>query len=112
MSKGVPDLAISELRFPFDSMIPEGRAIDEALGIKLCEWAKGSAVPEPSPESAEAADQLRKEFAACDKGAEAAFMKVAKIDTLDKLPASDYAEARSWIARRRTRFNAPQPEQA
>lgn len=42
-SKGVPDLAISELREPFDTMIPKGKPIDEALGKALVEWAKGRA---------------------------------------------------------------------
>lgn len=39
--KGVPDLSISEMREPFDSMIPEGRPLDEAVGRKLAEWAAG-----------------------------------------------------------------------
>lgn len=42
-SKGVPDLSISEMREPFDSMIPEGKPIDEDLGRRLTEWAKGAA---------------------------------------------------------------------
>ena len=65
-------------------------------------------------EPAEAADllaKLREEFTACDKLAESAFVKVAKIDSLEKLPAADYADARSWLARRRAKFNAPQQEQ-
>lgn len=42
-SKGVPDLEISELREPFDTLIPKGEAIDEDLGRVLTEWAKGRA---------------------------------------------------------------------
>ena len=39
--KGVPDLDLSDMREPFDKMVPKGQAIDEALGRKLAEWAKG-----------------------------------------------------------------------
>jgi hypothetical protein len=39
--KGVPDLSISDMREPFDTMVPEGKQIDEALGERLAEWAKG-----------------------------------------------------------------------
>ena len=42
-SKGVPDLAVSELREPFDTLIPKGKPIDEQLGKVLTEWAKGRA---------------------------------------------------------------------
>ena len=43
-SKGVPDLSISEMREPFDTMVPEGRAIDEALGRQLREWSAGGVI--------------------------------------------------------------------
>lgn len=39
--KGVPDLSISEMREPFDIMVPEGRQLDEELGRKLSAWAAG-----------------------------------------------------------------------
>lgn len=45
-SKGVPDLASSDMREPFDSMIPEGKQLDEELGERLAGWAAG-AVTEP-----------------------------------------------------------------
>jgi hypothetical protein len=48
-SKGVPDLEISEMREPFDSMVPEGKPIDEQLGRRLAEWSKG-AQPDPMAE--------------------------------------------------------------
>jgi len=38
---GVPDLAISAMREPFDTMIPPGKPIDEALGARLAAWARG-----------------------------------------------------------------------
>jgi hypothetical protein len=46
---GVPDLAISAMREPFDTLIPKGRPIDEALGERLAAWARGVPVG-PSPE--------------------------------------------------------------
>ncbi len=39
--KGVPDLSLSEMRSPFDDMVPAGKPIDEGLGIALREWAAG-----------------------------------------------------------------------
>lgn len=48
--KGVPDLSLSEMREPFDSMVPTGRAIDETLGAQLAVWASGKAsAPASSP---------------------------------------------------------------
>lgn len=43
-SKGVPDLAISEMRKPFDAMVPGDRPLDEQLGATLREWAAGVSV--------------------------------------------------------------------
>lgn len=53
-SKGVPDLTISELREPFDTLIPKGKALDESLGQTLSAWAKGgttavAGVRQPAP---------------------------------------------------------------
>lgn len=47
-SKGVPDLAISDMRTPFDTFIRPDQPIDEALGQRLAEWAKGSAATQSS----------------------------------------------------------------
>jgi hypothetical protein len=41
--KGVPNLEISELRKPFDKLIPAGVPLDENLGRALGAWAAGSA---------------------------------------------------------------------
>lgn len=46
-SKGVPDLSISEMRSPFDELIPAGRQLDEPTGAALREWAAGSAAAPP-----------------------------------------------------------------
>ncbi len=45
-SKGVPDLAISDMREPFDTLVPKGAQLDEQLGKQLAAWARGgSGVP-------------------------------------------------------------------
>lgn len=58
-SKGVPDLAISQMRKPFDSLIEAGRVLDEETGRLLARWAAGSSSgggspPMPSPGGAAA----------------------------------------------------------
>ena len=42
-SRGVPDLDISEMRDPFDKIVPRGKPIDEELGRRLAEWSRGHA---------------------------------------------------------------------
>lgn len=44
-SKGVPDLDNSEMREPFGKMFTPGRAIDEAVGRKIAEFAAGGNAP-------------------------------------------------------------------
>lgn len=44
-SKGVPDLEQSEMRKPFDTMVPKDKPIDEGLGRTLAEWSKGRTSP-------------------------------------------------------------------
>jgi hypothetical protein len=55
-SKGVPDLAASEMRKPFDKMVPADKPLDESLGQSLREWAAGgsTSVPAVQPPSVEA----------------------------------------------------------
>jgi hypothetical protein len=97
-------------------LFPLDKPITEDSGKRLAEWAKGSAAPRsPSPgvssPSAGAADpltELRAAFAACDKDAEGAFLKVAKIASLEKLAPADYADARIWLERRKERFGVTQ----
>lgn len=48
-SKGVPDLSISEMREPFDTMISATDQLDEAMGRKLATWAKGKSVAVAQP---------------------------------------------------------------
>jgi hypothetical protein len=47
-SKGVPDLAASEMRKPFDKMVPADRPLDESLGQSLREWAAGGLTSAPA----------------------------------------------------------------
>lgn len=66
-----------------------------------------SSLPSPAEAAFISVDQatdLRDKLAVCDNEAEATFLKVAKIDKLDALPAADYAEALEWIARRSKRM--------
>jgi hypothetical protein len=43
----------------------------------------------------------------CDAKAEADFLKVAKLERLDRLPAADYDEALDWVARRKSNKKKP-----
>jgi len=59
-SKGVPDLSISEMREPFDKLIPGGQPLSEETGGKLAAWAAGRAkeaaagvTPSPAAAAAE-----------------------------------------------------------
>jgi len=46
--KGVPDLEISDMREPFDAMVPKGKPIDEDLGRKLAAWSHGAGAKAPA----------------------------------------------------------------
>lgn len=47
-AKGVPDLEASDMREPFDTMVPKGKPIDEQLGKQLVSWAKGASKRAPA----------------------------------------------------------------
>lgn len=55
-SKGVPDLAISDMREPFDELVPKDRPLDEALGERLAKWAEGL-TREPDREAAKVSER-------------------------------------------------------
>lgn len=57
-AKGVPDLSISEMREPFDSLVPHGRPIDEKVGEQLASWARGGSAPAPQAAEAKARERL------------------------------------------------------
>jgi hypothetical protein len=46
--------------------------------------------------------ELDRGFAECDGKAKAAFLKIAKLDAIEKLPAEDFSEATNWISRRKS----------
>lgn len=54
-SKGVPDLTLSDMREPFDTMIPKG-ALTEAVGARIAEWARGAST---APKEAASAPQAQ-----------------------------------------------------
>lgn len=47
-SKGMPDLAISAMREPFDTLVKNGRQLDEETGRVLAEWAGGKNNAQPA----------------------------------------------------------------
>lgn len=48
-SDGTTDKELSEIRGPLRSIIPLGVQIDEAMGKRLAEWAKGGTTTKPAP---------------------------------------------------------------
>jgi hypothetical protein len=95
-------------------LFPLDKALNEESGKRIAEWAKGSAAPQATPpptsapaQPAGAADltlgELRAAFKECDAQAEEDFLMVAKLESLEELPAEDYAEAKAWIDRRSTK---------
>jgi hypothetical protein len=96
---------------------PLDKPITEESGKKLAEWAHGSPAPASSSSppaqgagflSAADAEQLAKDLASCDKGALPAFLKVAKLQSIDQLPAADLAGAKDWINRRKSKSHDSQ----
>lgn len=45
--KGVPDLSLSDMREPFDTLIPTGKPLSEQTGQTLAAWAMGGKPPAP-----------------------------------------------------------------
>ena len=58
-SKGVPDLSISDMREPFDTMIEPGKQIDEDLGQRLAAWANGGVEVRTPPAPAQGKGQAK-----------------------------------------------------
>lgn len=99
-SKGVPDLSISEMREPFDTMIPKGKPIDEDLGRKLAEWAKGGQVKAPSEPACTEDDFRDIATAAVDAGVAPQMVNdyVRSLGVKPKeLPKSRKAEVIQWL---------------
>jgi hypothetical protein len=121
LTPGVPRAI--KLQEQHKQFFPLDKPITEESGRLLGEWAKGSAAPQGStpsnPNTAGAADFLSEDqmveldrlFAECDKGAKAAFLKVAKLPSIEKLSAPDFDDCKDWIARRRAKQQQPQQAQ-
>jgi hypothetical protein len=95
-SKGVPDLVLSELREPFDTMITAGEPIDENLGERLAVWATG--LP-PQKVTAEQVATLRAKCKVA-KVEESAICARAETKRLEDMPAELYASAAKWLDRK------------
>lgn len=94
------------------------QVVDEDVTLKIpgCGPETVSAPPQDSPPkpprpagdagfiSDDQVATLRKRFTDCDKLAEEQFLKIAKIEKLELLPAPDYDEAIYWIDKRKARF--------
>lgn len=103
--KGVPDLSISEMREPFDTMVPADRPIDEALGRKLAEWSRGRAAsqerPEPPPPLLDgptiSAREVADLTAYCTEHnvSVTGMLKAAKVKEIEDLPS--FARAKAWV---------------
>lgn len=76
-SKGVPDLSISEMREPFDTIVPAGKQLSEDTGRLLGEWAAGGvAVTDSGPKLASEAQRRRLFAVAKEHGVEEPRLRV------------------------------------
>lgn len=110
-SKGVPDLEISDLREPFDTMIPKGKPIDEDLGRKLAEWSKGTAASQvPSPR-AKAIAEIKAQLEALPREARAEVSKkVFGVETWEQIAKLDDAKLAAAVMAET--LDAPAPLEA
>ena len=102
-AKGVPDLDVSELREPFDSTIPQGKQIDEALGQMLMKWAAGAKKAAPPDRKAAVLAEVRETLASAfgtDKAAMASVTeKVFGVKTWAEVAALDADRLELALAR-------------
>jgi hypothetical protein len=56
-SKGIPDLSISQMREPFDALIPKDQPLSEETGALLASWALGAGEAAPRSGSPKADEQ-------------------------------------------------------
>jgi hypothetical protein len=61
-SLGTPDMDVSDLRDPFDKIIPRGKQLDENLGKLILEWSANGKPPEPKKEPPKKDDKVTKPF--------------------------------------------------
>lgn len=92
-SKGVPDLSLSEMREPFDTLVPAGRPLDEDTGRALAEWAAGGAAKEQAPTLINAEQHSRIVAAAKEhgEGAGRIILEISGQHSAAAIPADKYA---------------------
>ena len=101
-SKGVPDLTLSEMRAPFDSMVPNDKPIDEALGKVLMDWSRGTG------SGGLTGDDIKDLETACsDVGVKTSELlawivsRDASVKTLGDVPREKLTALHQWINNRR-----------
>jgi AAA domain len=108
-SKGVPDLSVSEMREPFDTMISKGKQLDEDTGKLLAQWAAGGAPKQDNPPASAptngpvyvTADQALELEALCqERDLIDSFKKRADVVRFAQVLAEDFDDAKKWIMRR------------
>ena len=105
-SKGVPDLGISDMRDPFDHMVRPDTPIDEDLGRRLAEWARGVAMPTASPLTDIASSAPAFEYRS-DEGAVRKFSDVAiAVGGATVLRISEGQVKRLWAIARASNVDA------
>lgn len=103
--KGVPDLSISEMREPFDTMVPGEAQIDESLGRKLAEWAAGGQKSTPiatQPNGTYITQEQVSELENLlfDAGlSPSQLATIGKVESIAKLHPDRFESAKSWIAK-------------
>lgn len=95
-SKGIPDLSISEMREPFDQLVPAGKQLDETLGVALAEWSAGG----PTVASLSLAELEAELLALADLSGNGEAVAAA---IAGKRDAGDFA---AWLRRQHSRAKA------
>lgn len=111
--KGVPDLALSEMRTPFELFVKPGNVIDESLGRTLAQWAVGGAKSDEKPtkdyKKADGTEETQHEKISLDQATHigdllseysisvAKFLVLGQCATVEELPAYRYEKALEWI---------------
>ncbi len=102
--KGVPDLALSEMRSPFELMVKADKVIDEALGRELAQWAVGGASKPKETEPDALPDPITLNQATHindplnERGISVAkFLVLGQCENVESLRAVRYSKALDWI---------------
>lgn len=115
-SKGVPDLAISEMREPFDSLIPEGQPLSEETGKRLAAWARGGEDRAPAAANGDQAGEWAAEAdvtAVLELAAKVSDDAHAKaVDAFAKHRKATGRVNAEWLERQRVKLQAKLPAEA